>query len=234
MDAKRPEIVFGDPFFKQSKGSRKLPKNLRFVCAFELDIGIDRIDQAAFLRKTAERDELWITEADGLLMLADITDEYVAREYDGRIVDYGSGCVFAASPIDDELSASLNLLDHLFRAWVGFYWPTKLLAAGIVKEADFNKLVAQIDGELKDNEEKARHNETEIIRVARELGLNPQPTGTRPTYWQASCPHTNHPLYIDSAKNSFGCGWCRRKGGAEELRAFVKERRDRRKNAAPG
>jgi hypothetical protein len=73
--------------------------------------------------------------------------------------------------LPDELSASLNPLDNLFRAWVGFYWPTKLIAAGIVNEADFNKLVAQINRELKDNEEKARENETEIIKVARELGI---------------------------------------------------------------
>ena len=67
--------------------------------------------------------------------------------------------------------------------------------------------------------------ETEIILVARELELNPQPTGTGPDYWQATCPMTNHPLYINAAENEFGCGWCKRKGGIKELRAFVKERR---------
>ena len=38
------EIVFADPWLKQSKGNRSLPKDLSFVCTYELDIGPDVID----------------------------------------------------------------------------------------------------------------------------------------------------------------------------------------------
>jgi len=66
--------------------------------------------------------------------------------------------------------------------------------------------------------------ETEIIRVARELKLHPKPEGGGPFNWYARCPQTNHSLMISSKSDQFGCGYCRRKGGAEELREFVAER----------
>jgi hypothetical protein len=142
------------------------------------------------------------------------------------------GCAYAVPRKDKELPACLNLLDRLFRARVGFYWPTGFVAAGIVNEQAFNTLVERIELELEDNSEKARQRETEIIKVARELGPHPQPTGTGPDYWQAWCPGTNHPLYINAAENSFGCGWCKRKGRTEELRTFIKERRVRRTSSS--
>jgi hypothetical protein len=37
----------------------------------------------------------------------------------------------------------------------------------------------------------------------------------------ASCPQgRNHWIMISPSHNEFGCGYCRRKGGPEELRAF--------------
>lgn len=231
VDTRRPEIVFRDPWLRQTKGKRTLPKDLRFVCAYHLDIGPDLVDEAAFLRKAADRDELWIAAGFTLSTLGDIAVGDATLKCIEREANFGLGCAFAASPIADELSACLNLLDHLFRARLGFYWPRKLSVAGIVKEADFNKLLGQIDRELKDNAEKARQKETEIIRVARELTLCPEPTGKDPVYWQARCPEMNHPIYINSVDNSFFCGWCKRKGGIEELRAFAEERKGRAKNS---
>lgn len=139
----------------------------------------------------------------------------------------GVGCVFSVPKKDEELISCLNLLEDLFRARVGFYWPEGFIAAGIVDESAFSSLVRQIRNELTENAQQARETETKIIKVARELGISPQPTGTGPIFWQARCPGTNHPLYINAAEDSFGCGWCKRKGSAEELRTFVKERENR-------
>lgn len=63
------------------------------------------------------------------------------------------------------------------------------------------------------------------FRVARKLGLFPQPTGTGPDLWQARCPGAGHPLYVNAEVNEFGCGWCRCKGGVKDLRVFVNERK---------
>jgi len=52
-----------------------------------------------------------------------------------------------------------------------------------------------------------------------------------PDYWYATCPGMNHSLEIRASTGEFFCGYCKRKGGAAELRAFVREReaRDRRR-----
>ena len=213
---------FEDPWLKRTGRSKRLPKDALFACTYDLDInGPDIVQEACFLRRTKTRDELWLvgldTFAEGSIVAGNVSPQDIEQV----------GCAYAVPKEGDDLSACLNLLYRLFSARVGFYWPTGFVAAGIVQESDFNSVVGRLRRELEDNAEQARLRETEIVQVARELGLGPQPTGTGPDYWQARCPRTNHPLYINAAENSFGCGWCCRKGGIEELRAFVKERRER-------
>ena len=117
----------------------------------------------------------------------------------------------------------LNLLDRLFRARLIQYWPERFLTAWFVAESAFRSLVERIERELKEkNSEKARQDETEIIQVARELGLGPRPTGTGPNFLYATCPCTNHAIYIDAVEAENGYGYCGRKGSPDDLREFVK------------
>jgi hypothetical protein len=146
-----------------------------------------------------------------------------AEDFEGAKLSH-IGCVYAVPKRDEESISCLALLARLFRARVGFYWPEGFAAAGMVEKAAYEDLVGRLQGELEQNEQKARERETEIIQVARELELFPEPTGTGPDYWCATCPEKNHPLYINAATSSFWYGWCGRKGGVEELRAFVTER----------
>ena len=100
------------------------------------------------------------------------------------------------------------------------------MAPGIVDKAAYDNLLGRLENEYEENRKKAQENEIELIRVARELGLSPYPTGDYPDQWAAHCPGRNHPIYITTKENYFFCGWCRRKGGVEELKKFVKERRN--------
>jgi len=64
-----------------------------------------------------------------------------------------------------------------------------------------------------------------ILHAARELKLDPEPSGTSPGSWQARCPATQHYLMIQAHNGEFGCGYCRWRGGVNELRKFVASRR---------
>ena len=79
--------------------------------------------------------------------------------------------------------------------------------------------------ELKHNELVAKatqqRQKAQIVEVAIELGLNPRPAGHNDTAWIADCPRRSHTLMLSPSLNEFGCGYCRRKGDAAELRAFV-------------
>lgn len=64
-----------------------------------------------------------------------------------------------------------------------------------------------------------------VINAAKLLGLNPEPTGEHPDKWRAACPGSNHPIFISADEDRWFCGWCRRKGGPDELESFSRERR---------
>jgi hypothetical protein len=196
--------VFADPWLKKGD-SVPLPLGMKFVCSYYVYVVVDHFRESIYFRRAAGRDELWIES--------------------GEEGDYWrSGCVVSAPSKGRVRAACQEILKILFRARVGFESPSELIIGGLVKEEDFTRLLGELEKELDDNAEKARQRETEIIRVARELKLSPEPTGKGPDYWQAGCPGGNHPVYINAADNEFGCGWCKRKGGPEELRAFVEER----------
>jgi hypothetical protein len=218
--------IFADPWLKKAQKAAILPDDARFACAYELNLVVDQFDEATFLRRTETTDELWIGA--GKYPSARVgmpNGTATPKEFEGEELSR-IGCVFAVPRKDDKLTACLKLMELFFRARIGFEWPSRFLVSGIVDQSAFNNLVGRIEHELEENRQKTLEQETEIIKVARMLGLSPQPTGTGVSYWQARCPETNHQLYINAEKNSFGCGWCKRKGSIEELRAFVKERKD--------
>src|SRR5665647_3076401 len=225
------ELVFADPWLKKATKTTSIPDDALFACAYDLHIIVDLVAEAAFFRRTETCDELWIAEGFDLPIVKGIADgNTTPTDFVGKDV-FKIGRVFAVPKKGGESSSCMTLLDRLFRAYVGFCSPQGFLAAGIISESAYNNLVKRIEQELEENSRKARETETEIIKVARELGLSPKPTGEGPSHWFARCPGKihgktgNHVLFINAAEDSFGCGWCRRKGGVEELRAFVRERK---------
>lgn len=222
-----PKDIFADPWLKKAGETTNLPDDVLLACAYNLNLGPDSIEEAAFFRRTETTDELWIAAGLILATVSGIADGTASpKDLEGNQI-MNIGRVFALPRKNEGFLACLDLLDRFFRARVGFCWPHGFIAAGIINKPQFDGLVGRIENELRENEQKAQDNETEIIKTARQLGLSPQPTGTGPSYWQARCPETNHQLYINAAENSFGCGWCKRKGAADELRAFVEERKKR-------
>ncbi len=190
-----------NPWLKQGDSADRLPTDARFVCEYDLYLGVDTIDEEAFIRSGNDQDELWIA------------------------TELGLGPAVVAPREGNQAQAAQNLLGILFRSRVGFAWPSGFVSGGIVDEAAFDLIVSSIEAELDDNSEKAQKNLAEIVITAQDLGLSPTPAGMAPDHWQARCPETNHHLDIDAADNVFGCGWCNRKGGPSELRAFFEKRR---------
>jgi len=219
------DVIYADPWLRKGRKETRLPGDARLACGYELYLVVDWFDEAAFFRRTEKTDELWIGSGDSSPERSVAADgKAFAGDFEAEKLS-NMGCVYAVRRKGDERTACLRLLERLFRARVGFAWPDRFAAPGIVDRSGFENLVGRIEEELKANREKSRSRKTGIIMVARKLGLLPQPTGTDPGFWQTRCPGTGHPLYINAAVNEFGCGWCRRKGGIKELRAFVNERK---------
>jgi len=196
-----------------------------YICAYEVHLIVDLFYEKAFLHRTEKTDELWTGVWDSSWALGIDGETASAEDFEGRKLS-GIGCRFAVEKKGDELTASLRLMEVMFRvihggpeSYEGF------VAPGILDKAAYDGLVGRLEAEYEGNRRKARENEIELIKVARELGLAPFPTGKYPDQWQAHCPGKNHPIYITTTENYFFCGWCRRKGGINELRELVKERK---------
>jgi hypothetical protein len=86
------------------------------------------------------------------------------------------------------------------------------IARAVIDELEQNALAAKAT---------QQRQKAQIVKVARELGLNPRPAGHNDSAWIADCPRRSHTLMLSPSLNEFGCGYCRRKGDAAELRAFV-------------
>jgi hypothetical protein len=221
------QIITLDPWLKNVTAETQIPSDATFLCAYGVHVGVDTIDEAAFIRRTADTDELWLAIEPDPEILDSLADGAVSIEID--LADaMQQGCAVVALNSSNQARASRALLNALFRARVGFGWPTYVIHGGAISKRSFRTLIRAIKRDLDDNARRASCEEAEIVVAARELRLSPEATGTGPHHWRASCPETNHGLYIQSDTNQFGCGYCRRKGGPEELRAFVVERRARR------
>jgi hypothetical protein len=201
--------------------SGPLPNCAQFVCAYEMGFGIDDLPEAVFLVQ-GETDELWIIRdpPDGLLEMLAAGDELSPLT--------AMNAVTARHQLDRQRSAAV-LLDALFEAGLGFCWPTRHLISGIIDREAFAGIVENLQARIDAREQAARsYADAPIVLAARECRLNLEPSGTSPIAWMARCPGTNHSLMIGADTNTWGCGWCKRKGGPEELKAFVVERRTKR------
>ena len=218
-----PDITV-DPWLKNAAPDATAPDDAEFVCAYENNLGIESEEEVAFIERTAERDVLWIAYDMG-------PEEPTLRagQLAKSVPDLAAALRPAVSrPRDgDTLAACGGLLNILFRARVGFSWPSRFLAEGVVTRQDFDRVVGALKAELDANAAKARNSETEIVKIARDLGLDPRPNGKSANRWHATCPKTNHHLEINASRNEFFCGWCKRKGGLDALRDFAAQRRSK-------
>jgi len=189
---------------REEKAKKIIPDDALFVCEYYTRYSIAEHFESVYFRRVKGKDELWLS-----------------------IAGYGYGinrCEFSIEKQHDEYNACLNLLEKRFRQWF-LGSPTEFLEPGIINENDYNTILKKIETEVAENIRKAKENITEIIEAAKALGLYTRPGGDHPDYWLSTCPGTNHSLIIRASGNDFYCGYCRRKGGISELRAFVKERK---------
>ena len=205
-----------DPWTKLDGNRLPMPQGVCLACLCELHAGADSIPELVCFHRTRTHDELWVAWPDADIDRIPFPEILDCSETRGRVARAPRG--------GRERDSARRLLKALVRSRVGFGWPVQWYAGDLVDEPAYMTLLDELSQGLDRNARAARKQKAPIIETARRLRLGPEPTCTSPVAWQARCPGANHYLYISSASNSFGCGWCRRKGGPEELEAFAVER----------
>jgi len=195
------------------------PGGLDFVlaCTHELDLGLDVVNEILFYALNEGREQLWAEECDG----AGKPQTSLAEE--DSLLKLKQ--VAEISLEDGRPAGPVHLLRQLIFSRVGLSWPIGLVTEGMITRESYDSLIGRVTAELDANSQEAREHVPEIVRVAEILELNPTPRGTSPHHWVANCPGTNHQIMIGGDTETFGCGYCRRKGTVDDLRQFADERK---------
>jgi hypothetical protein len=219
--------IINDPWLKESGSNTNIPNNAKLICAYELDLVADCIYEVTFLVSTETEYQLW--KSAGLF-----TDSFLKQLENGDISigefnktkRFKSGIAFSIYKNISEYTTCFVMLERLFRAYYGFENVRKFVIGGLVSESEFTKLIYRLNCEIEEIKNKTIINETEIVKVARELGLDPQPTGKYENIWRTRCPKTKYGMYINAIKNEYKCAVTKCKGGVKELRACVEKHRN--------
>jgi hypothetical protein len=203
--------TFGGIFMSDAAAAidPEFPENIEFlgfVGGWYCDFGIDTVEELFYLIRTNDAD--WL--------------ELVVR-YSGKITS--RKCVVSVPRQGSEREAAARLLDAHVRGWIYYGCPVQPYWIGLLTSSELERIVGAITDEFERNsraaEKEQGQHEAPIIKMARELNLNPKPVGHNKTVWIADCPRRSHWIMISPSLNEFGCGYCRRKGGPKERRSFV-------------
>lgn len=212
-------IHFVDPWFKTPDNQKKLPRKAQLIAHFSADDnGWVDYDEACYLHRTQRRDELWVWRGSH--------DCMHDAESEGRAV--------RRTRQGTDKDAAVALLELYLELLTEYTVVKKFKGGRLMDLRGFEQILDNIkkrrDLLAEASRQQALNTPSALVDACRELGLCPEPSGTNSHSWYANCPGTSHRLMV-STKGSheggeFGCGYCRVKGGVEELRALVAKRRD--------
>ncbi|MEZ5846006.1 MAG: hypothetical protein R3C70_04570 [Geminicoccaceae bacterium] len=196
------------------------PTKFTFLCAYRINVeGAANFHEAAFFSETPDSSTIWIAAdlSDALVRQAIVA---ISRSRPPEEVLWWRAVEQERGNDRDELSA-LNMLACLFKTRQGLSWPTGFLFAGTIDQASFDAMIGNLESDIEQIIEETHRNRSDLIELAAQLGLSPQPSGKHPSFWQANCPGTHHTLLLNSQDDMFFCGYCKKKGSLDELRDFV-------------
>ncbi len=215
------QITRMDPWRKQPAPNSGAGTAI-FVGSYELDVGIDTISQALFLSGGPEKWELWEMEPRGAAHL----DQLIRLQ--DLASDQGGWLVVAGEGLCNHQRAAMELFEALLQSRLHYAAAAGPYVAGLLSVEDLEWVVSTFHLKLEWNRDEALAKElaktSPILEAALACG-NLRPAGQNTTAWMANCPcGGQHWITISTESNEFGCGYCRRKGGPEELRRFCEDR----------
>jgi|TARA_R110000796_G_scaffold39386_1_gene98306 hypothetical protein len=99
-------------------------------------------------------------------------------------------------------------------------------SSGFLTEEGFNKIISGIKSELDKNNDLANAFATPFINYLESQSLRPNPSGNNKYSWLSDCPFSFHGHYmmVSTKENTFGCGWCKKKGSQKDLENYFKNK----------
>ena len=149
---------------------------------------------------------------------------------DKSLVQEGT-ILFTANQISrNEISVLKEFLIDLFSCSGNCYGYPIFSHSELITEDEFNHcLHLGIENIRKrKNQIREKGKDHPIILYCAEKKLHPEPEDHSPDSWKANCPSgRQHQIMISTSSpssHSWGCGYCKKKGGLEELKQWVEKK----------
>lgn len=145
---------------------------------------------------------------------------YTTDDIDDRLNDCKAALI-----VNDELGQEdiFKLLENKFKIWRDFGGLPTFEKGGFLNKKDFETVVNRINEEVGHNVKRAIELKNSFIEFLEKSNLNPTPDGNNRHQWLAKCPFSGakHPIMISTKNNTFGCGWCHKKGNQADLEKYL-------------
>ena len=98
-------------------------------------------------------------------------------------------------------------------------------SAGYLNKDDLESIVSEIKDEAQAAKKEGLKTANYFIDFLESKSLDPRPTGNSKYSWQANCPFSggSHFMMISTETNTFGCGWCKKKGDQKYLKDYLQK-----------
>ena len=219
------QLTHTDPWLKQPSDDAAMDCAI-FVGHYGLPIeGVFEITEMIFLSGGPLAWELWSIHPESHQSVKRIREMQAAGDSQWRTMAKDHGLAAAGISQGTPEAAAAFLFTSLQRAHFPYTSAVGPFIGGLLSSETIGALVDDLHREWDRNRQEAiaeaERNPPPIVLLARELQLNPRPEGHNATAWVANCPSgRGHTIMVSGSSNQFGCGYCRKKGGPEELRAF--------------
>ena len=130
--------------------------------------------------------------------------------------------------INDYLSKKdvIELLENCFEKRRTYGGLPRFRKEGLVDEKEFYTIIDSIKEKKDHYIKKAKELKTPFIDYLEKVNLNPIPDGKNEYQWLAKCPYSKgkHHIMVSTKNDTYGCGWCKKKGNQRDLENYLKTR----------
>jgi len=132
--------------------------------------------------------------------------------------------------VKDEISGLKEFLTDLFSFRSNLHGNPWFVKSEMITECEFNEIKKLGSKRMNDRKNKIKEigQNHPLIIYCTEQNLYPEPEGDSPHGWKANCPSgRQHHIMISTSSpdsHSWGCGYCKKKGGIEELKNWVENK----------
>jgi hypothetical protein len=98
-------------------------------------------------------------------------------------------------------------------------------SAGYLNKEDLESIISEVKDELQALKKEGLITANHFTKYLESQSLDPRPSGDNKHLWLANCPFSggSHFMMISTESNTFGCGWCKKKGDQKALKDYLQK-----------